>query len=567
MADNTTLNAGTGGDVIATDDIGGVKYQRVKVTYGADGSATDASTTNPLPVTVGGSGSGTLGALNATASVTLNGAVSVGWYVAAGLTGTIKGQVSFDNSNWVDVNIYVSGVGTVATRALGGATANGQIDIPPGAPYARLIVSSYTSGSATATVVATDSGASRILPGSTTAAAADASSVVSLHPTNNATKVTDGTNTSAVKAASTAAATTDPALVVALSPNTPAKIWDGTNTAAVKAASTAALGTDPSLVVQFSPNAPSIKVDNAGFTDGSSIVTPVGFYFDDVAGTALTENDIAAPRIDSKRSVVMTIEDATTRGQKATVSAAGALKVDGSGVTQPVSAASLPLPSGAAQDATLTGGTARTKITDGTNNAAVKAASTAAVATDPAMVVAVSPNNSVTVTQLSQTSLYATVYQPSPQNLNAQAVGDVAHDGVDASNPIKVGFQARATLPTAVASADRANGISDVYGRQLVSHIDPGMQVWKSFNATTTQTGVAIWTPTAGKKIVVTGFHVTTYGTTAGRVILWFGASADTTYTEGTDQPLFKGSFAPSTTSKPGALPTCSPPRPITSFA
>lgn len=51
MADNTTLNAGTGGDVIATDDIGGVKHQRVKVEFGPDGSASDVSTANPLPVT------------------------------------------------------------------------------------------------------------------------------------------------------------------------------------------------------------------------------------------------------------------------------------------------------------------------------------------------------------------------------------------------------------------------------------------------------------------------------------------------------------------------------------
>lgn len=50
MADNVTLNAGTGGDTVAADDIGGVKYQRVKVTFGADGAATDASPANPLPV-------------------------------------------------------------------------------------------------------------------------------------------------------------------------------------------------------------------------------------------------------------------------------------------------------------------------------------------------------------------------------------------------------------------------------------------------------------------------------------------------------------------------------------
>ena len=49
MADNTTLNTGSGGDVVATDDIGGVKHQRVKIEYGADGSATDVSASTPLP--------------------------------------------------------------------------------------------------------------------------------------------------------------------------------------------------------------------------------------------------------------------------------------------------------------------------------------------------------------------------------------------------------------------------------------------------------------------------------------------------------------------------------------
>ena len=40
MADNTVLNAGAGGDTIATDDVGGVKHQLVKVEYGALDSAT-----------------------------------------------------------------------------------------------------------------------------------------------------------------------------------------------------------------------------------------------------------------------------------------------------------------------------------------------------------------------------------------------------------------------------------------------------------------------------------------------------------------------------------------------
>ena len=42
MADNTVLNAGAGGDTVASDDIGGVKHQRVKLSVGADGTAVDA---------------------------------------------------------------------------------------------------------------------------------------------------------------------------------------------------------------------------------------------------------------------------------------------------------------------------------------------------------------------------------------------------------------------------------------------------------------------------------------------------------------------------------------------
>ncbi len=96
-------------------------------------------------------------------------------------------------------------------------------------------------------------------------------------------------------------------------------------------------------------------VDNTAFTDGTTRVDVAGFVLDEVAGTALTENDIAAARIDSKRAQVLVIEDATTRGQRASISAAGAIKVDNSAVTQPISAASLPLPTGAATETTLSG--------------------------------------------------------------------------------------------------------------------------------------------------------------------------------------------------------------------
>lgn len=48
MADNVVLNSGTGGATAATDDIGGFHHQRVKLSVGADGSASDG-----IPVSAG----------------------------------------------------------------------------------------------------------------------------------------------------------------------------------------------------------------------------------------------------------------------------------------------------------------------------------------------------------------------------------------------------------------------------------------------------------------------------------------------------------------------------------
>jgi hypothetical protein len=49
MADNVSYTPGSGVN-IAADDVGGVLHQRVKISVGADGTAADASATNPLPV-------------------------------------------------------------------------------------------------------------------------------------------------------------------------------------------------------------------------------------------------------------------------------------------------------------------------------------------------------------------------------------------------------------------------------------------------------------------------------------------------------------------------------------
>ncbi len=57
-SDNTTINAGSGGDLIADDYItdggvaNGAKVQRMKPGYGTDGNYTDVSASAPLPTTI-----------------------------------------------------------------------------------------------------------------------------------------------------------------------------------------------------------------------------------------------------------------------------------------------------------------------------------------------------------------------------------------------------------------------------------------------------------------------------------------------------------------------------------
>jgi hypothetical protein len=71
---------------------------------------------------------------------------------------------------------------------------------------------------------------------------------------------------------------------------------------------------------------------------------------------------------------------------------------------------------------------------------------------------------------------------------------------------------------------------------------------FKAATFTTAQTSTIVWTPTAGKALVITYLQIQSYGTTAGTCIVYFGAGA---YARNTNLPLFDGEFAPSATLKP----------------
>jgi hypothetical protein len=123
LADNLTLNAGAGGATLATDDVGGVHYQLVKLTYGALDSATVVDTTNRLPTSAAQSGTWTVQPGN-TANTTA-------WLVT-GAGGSLPvtdngGNLSIDdggNSITVDGTVSITANSAVNVAQVGGTNAD-----------------------------------------------------------------------------------------------------------------------------------------------------------------------------------------------------------------------------------------------------------------------------------------------------------------------------------------------------------------------------------------------------------------------------------------------------------
>ena len=294
MADNTTLNAGSGGDVIATDDLGGapaVKVQRVKVMLGADGvNNGDVSATNPIPIDFRAQTGGNVGV--AIASILMNSAganwtsataINTTFLVGSGfsastlislqVSGTITaGAVTFEgkdsSGNWFPIQVrrldsYVTdSTFTLATGQIqawqvdsssysdirvrlstvitGAGTANfsGTVSIAP--TTGGLTVGQASASALNATVA---QGAAAALSACWPVKVTDGTnSMPAMDVAGRAgfVKVTDGTNTMPTGDAAARALFY--------------KVTDGTNTATVKAASTAAVAADPALVVAVSPN-------------------------------------------------------------------------------------------------------------------------------------------------------------------------------------------------------------------------------------------------------------------------------------------------------------------------
>lgn len=274
MADNVAITAGSGTTVAADDIGGGVLAQRVKPVFGPDGTGTDVSSTTPLPAAVPeGVATGSLVASATSVTLTLAQYSQSAVQITGTWSATLQFEASVDGTNFFAVPAIVPSTNAIVTSA----TANGQWLVPvAGYKQFRVRCSAFVSG----TVVITVQGSAGTQVALATATCGNGTAATALR----VTVASDSTGTTACTSATAA---------------------------------------------NFKVQIDNSLVDNAAFTDGTTRLGMSGYILDETAGTALTENDAAAARIDSKRAQVLVLEDATTRGQRQSVSAAGAAMVAG----------------------------------------------------------------------------------------------------------------------------------------------------------------------------------------------------------------------------------------------
>ena len=173
MADNIILSAGTGdGGTVATDEVSGAHYQRVKLHYGGDGVATAVSGSVPFPVTgtvdaplyasiIGGTLTAISGTITVVGSVNTN--VQSGTAQVAGSVSIIGGTVGVNvtggrltGTSPIDGSVSIIG-GTVGVNVTGGrltgtSPVDGSVSVIGGSVHVQGTVAIVGTVMTTATV-------------------------------------------------------------------------------------------------------------------------------------------------------------------------------------------------------------------------------------------------------------------------------------------------------------------------------------------------------------------------------------------------------------------------------
>ena len=442
--------------------------------------------------------SGALGALNNAVTINSQGARGISWEIDTGtLVGTVSFEATLDDTAWFAINaVRIDGtlIGSTTTFADRGSLTSVAYS------QVRMRVSAFTSGTSNGRMAASGGGevvrVGQALPAGTNAIGKLAANsgvdigdvdILSIAAGDNNIGNVDVVTLPALPTGANTIGTVnigtfpdnEPFNVSQINGVTPLMGNGITGTGSQRV--TVASDNTAFSVNPLSATAPVSTMNSASANSG--VNSAMAAVFDDTAPTAITENSFGFLRMSANRNLFGTIRDAAGNERGANVTAGNALVVDGSAATQPVSGTVSITANSAVNVAQINGvtplmgngvtGTGSQRVTVASDNTAF----TVNVGTFP-------DNEPFNVAQINGVTplMGAGNTGTGSQRVTIasdQAViavgGNVAHSGVDAGNPIKIGGLANANEQTAVADADRVDAWFDPIGRQvcLLGHASP----------------------------------------------------------------------------------------------
>jgi hypothetical protein len=272
--------------------------------------------------------------------IVTNGAGTVGAQISGTWTGTITVEGSIDGTNWLGT----VGVALTSGAASANFSANNIIQINcSGLGFIRLRGNSVATGSATIRLVANQSVGNVMIDN---AIPSGTNTIGSINNISGTVSLPTGASTSALQTSGNAILTSIDASNVSMNNKTPALGQ------ALAAASVPVVLTAAQITTLTPPTTVFAKLQDGS---GNSINSTSNALNVNISSGSVTATNPSVSATGSAAPASATLiggSDGTNlRGVK--VSSTGVVSVDGSAVTQPISAVSLPLPTGAASETTL----------------------------------------------------------------------------------------------------------------------------------------------------------------------------------------------------------------------
>lgn len=476
MADNTQIQLATTGDTIATDDIGSVKYQRVKLIQGADGvNNGDVSSSAPLQVTVANTGA------NSTA-IKVDGSA---------VTQPISGTIALSGTSGTNIAQVAGAAPGVTnplfTRLTDGTTAVATATTAPGSSDNGLVVRQI--GTSTVTVSGTVTvGSHAVTNAGTFVVQVDGSALTALQliddsiatigsavPSKaNAVSGTDGTNARMLLTSTTGALQAEVTNTVTVGSHAVTNAgtfavqaaqsgtWNVGTVTTVTGVTTVSTVTNVATIgTSVTPGTSAShlgKADDAAHASGDTGVFALAVRSDTAAATGQTDGDYTALVTDSTGRLWCNVSNTVTVAAHA-VTNAGTFAVQESGTHIQV------------DDAAFTPATSKVMMIgaeyDDTGTDSVDEGDGGAVRMSANRNLFVRVRDNAGNERGLNIDSNGEVQISGSRNAVA-ATGDVANDAVDSGSPQKVGGLAKSSVPTAVADADRVNALFDLNGRLIV---------------------------------------------------------------------------------------------------